>query len=107
MHFYTKLIHAVIIAFSLTMALVLGVVWLLFRVNADIDPSVLGQMDQTLRTVILFMALAISNGIAFWAIHKHKSQLFILMTELPVLLFISILVYLFVPSQTMRGIFGL
>lgn len=68
---YLLILDAALCALAATMAVCLGVVWLMYSFHADLSSRVSLEMPTVATTVIAFALMAIALGAAFWAVLKE------------------------------------
>ncbi len=67
------ILDAALFALSGTLAVVLGVVWILYRFNTDLSASVNAEMPTVASVMAIFAIMAAALAAAFWSLLRHAA----------------------------------
>lgn len=70
---YLLILDAALFAFAATMAVVLGVVVILYSVHTELSARVGTELPEVAAATISFAALALVLGAAFWSLLRQKA----------------------------------
>ncbi len=75
---YLQILEAALFALAATMAICLGVVWLMYSFHTDLSSSVGAEMPTVAAATAAFSLLTLFLGLAFWSlIRRPRGQLLI------------------------------
>lgn len=70
---YLLILDGALFALTATLAMVLGVVWVMYAFHTDLAARISTEMSLVAATMLVFAAMSAPLGLAFWSLLRQRS----------------------------------